>query len=145
MFDAPFRRSEPGGGDDDQGQRRRWPPRRRAPGGGGPPDWSDPAVRDAHNRRALLSVGLGIAVAFLIASVMPQPVVLAAFREILFFGAMGVGVVSAMRREPILGAPVFTGWDRAAMMMLAAQLSGAFIDHDAVESYLLQVQESGQF
>lgn len=145
MFDGPFHRSERGD-DDDQNQRRRWSPRRpRGNGGGDSPDWSDPAVRDSHNRRAIVSVGLGVAVAFLLASVMPQPVVLAAFREILFFGAMGVGLVAAMRREPVLAAPVLTGWDRAAMMVLIAQVSGFFVDHEAVEAYLRQVQETGQF
>ncbi len=138
---GPFFRSERG--DDDQNQPRRWS--RRPPRDDGRLDLSDPVTRDRHNRRALLGAGLGIAVAFLIASIMPQPLVMAAFREILFFGSMGVGLISAFRREPILAAPVFTGWDRAAIMMLVAQISGAFIDHQAVEAYLLQVQDTGRF
>ncbi|GAA0573177.1 hypothetical protein [Caenispirillum bisanense] len=140
---GPFFRSERGddGGDD---RPRRWS-RRPPQDDDGRIDLSDPVARDRHNRRALLGAGLGIAIAFLIASIMPQPLVMAAFREILFFGSMGVGLISAFRREPILAAPVFTGWDRAAIMMLVAQISGAFIDHEAVEAYLQQVQDTGRF
>lgn len=153
MVHGPFQRTDPGDPDrdDERARHDRPPPRRPYRGddddgnGNGTPDWSDPMVRDRHNRRALISAGLGVAVAFLLASVMPQPVVLAAFREILFFGAMGVGLVAALRREPLTGAPVLTGWDRAALMMLVAQVSGLFVDHAAVEEYLRHVQETGQF
>lgn len=99
----------------------------------------------ANNRRALMSVGLGLAFAVLVASLMPGPLVAAAFTEICFFGALGLAIVAAVRREPLMGAPVFTGWDRAAMLLFASQAGGLFVDHDAVVQYLEQVQQTGSF
>lgn len=96
-------------------------------------------------RRSLISVGLAVAFAILIASIMPPPLVTATFSEICFFGAVGIGLVAVMRREPLTGAPVFTGWDRASMLLLLSQISGLFVDHAEVDSYLRQVQQTGQF
>lgn len=123
---------EPGGGDDDNDFEREVKETR------------DPVVHEAHIRRSLLSVMLAIGFAFLLASIMPQPLMAAAFSEVCFFGALGVGIVAAVRREPIWGAPVLTGWDRAALLLLASQVSGTFVDAVAVEEYLRQVQQTGQ-
>lgn len=114
-------------------------------GGRGPGREPDDGRRTEFNRRSLISVGLAVAFAVLISSVMPAPLVAATFSEICFFGALGIGVVAAMRREPIWGAPVLTGWDRSAMLLLLSQVAGLFVDHAEVEAYLRQVQQTGQF
>ncbi|WP_404378395.1 hypothetical protein [Caenispirillum salinarum] len=114
-------------------------------GGRGPGGGPGNRGRTDFNRRSLISVALAIAFAVLVSSVMPPPLVAATFSEICFFGALGIGVVAAIRREPIAGAPVLTGWDRAAMLLLLSQIAGLFVDHAEVEAYLRQVQQTGQF
>lgn len=111
--------------------------------GGGSPGSLPGETRAVLNRRSIYTVGLALVFAMLVSSVLPGPLVAAGFSEICFFAAMGIGIVAAFRQEPIAGAPVFTGWDRAAVMLLASQISGLFIDHDAVVQYLEQVQQTG--
>lgn len=113
-------------------------------GSGGPNDGPGKQRTD-FNYRSLASVALAVVLALLISSVMPSPLVAATFSEICFFGALGIGVVAAIRREPMLGAPVLTGWDRSAMLLFLSQISGLFIDHAEVEAYLRHVQQTGQF
>lgn len=127
--------------DDDRAQGGGW----HSSGGQGAGHDPENGGRTDLNRRSLISVGLAIAFATLISSVMPPPLVAATFSEITFLAALGIGVVAALRRESIVGAPVLTGWDRAAMLLLLSQIAGLFVDTAEVESYLRQLQQTGQF
>lgn len=106
-------------------------------------DRNDHTDREIHNRRALLTVAMTVALAFALSSSLPGPVIPAAMESFLFFGAIGAILVAMLRRDD-MKAPRLTGWDQALMLMFLSLASGFFVDPTAVHEHLEAMQETAR-
>lgn len=81
--------------------------------------------------RGIWTVALAIALAAVFASTLPQVFFVAVFGELLFFGALGMLAVAALRRDKVWSRSM-TGWDQAALLALLSGLIGLFVDVEAI-------------
>ena len=85
----------------------------------------------SHNQQSLFRVGLMFAIAFLLASSMPQPLMAAALSSLLSLSALVSAGLAAFMGDR-LHASHFTRWDEAAAMLFASMVAGAFVDQEAL-------------
>ncbi len=87
------------------------------------------------NRQVYVRLGIMVALAFFMASVMPPALVAPALSSILCFFAMASALVAAFTSER-LSADHFTRWDQSAVLMALSLLAGFFVDPEALRAAL---------
>ncbi len=103
-----------------------------------------PTVGDlvsAHNRGMITITMLTAAVLFLGASFYPSPLVFPILSGFFTISAMVSMVIAlAKRQNPI--APIFTFWDKAAVLLFLGIGAGLLTDMQAAQSYVEALQAS---
>ncbi len=87
------------------------------------------------NSGGLLTAGLAVVLAALVASMLPAPLVAPVMRELLLLSAFGAVFVAVLRQDRLF-ADEFTAWDQAAMLAFIGLLCGLFVDPEAVSEAL---------
>ncbi len=100
-------------------------------------DRSDKRVdeQQVRNRHVYARLGIVVALAVFMASVMPPALVAPALSSLLSFFAIASGLVAAFTSERLF-ADHFTRWDQGAVLMALSLLAGFFIDPDAMQAAL---------
>ncbi len=102
-----------------------------------PPTVGD--VVSAHNRGMITITMLTAAALFLGASFYPSPLVLPILSGFFTISAV-VSMVIALAKRQIPTAPLFTFWDKAAVLLLLGMAAGFFTDMQAAQSYVEALQ-----
>lgn len=84
---------------------------------------------------ALLIAGLVFALAFLLASFMPGPLVAATLQRLLWWSAMGFAVLALIRGEEWQWDCV-NAWHQAAMLFVAGLIAGLAHDPEAAREFV---------
>ncbi len=97
-------------------------------------DRPDALPRDV-NMRVMLLTGVSLAIVAAYASFYPSEVALAMFSMVATWAALGTAFVALIVSHRVF-APHLNLWDKALMIALAALVSGALVDGDAVTAFI---------
>lgn len=93
------------------------------------------------NRRILLSTGLSLATALFLASLYPQPLLLAVFSGLLLLMALATAFTAmVLTQRPLAGH--LNLWDKTALLTFAGLAVGMLVDVEAVQA-VIEAQTQG--
>jgi hypothetical protein len=91
------------------------------------------------SRRALVRLGLVMAICFFFATTMPRGLIMATFSSLLTLAAMGTVIFALLLREPVWAGYV-TRWDQASVLLALSLIAGWTVDPDAAAEALSQIE-----
>ena len=89
----------------------------------------------------MMALAFVLALAFFVASLMPSALVAPVLAELLFYAALGGAAGALLKRQSMLGEKGMTGWDQAALLILASLVCGMFVDPEAAREALAQMTQ----
>lgn len=96
----------------------------------------------APNVRILVNLAFAFAICFLIASMLPKPVIAPALEMLLFWCSVGSGIAAWWTGDRML-SPHLTRWDEMVALLALSFVAGFFTDPEAARQFVEAHRSAG--